>query len=558
MDQPTEEKIVSLVELMIDGQSSAKTRQELTELIRDNTQARDFYIRQCQLHAMLAWEHGVLPSVEFDSKTAPQKTSMLRSFLPRMSVSLIAFVLLIGGVSFWNSHSTPSNKAPVANSSPVSPEPQVRSWENREAVGSIVKSHGAKLIWSDTNRSLDPGDMIRLGKYTLDSGFIELSFNIGVTAIIEAPASFELKSNMLMVLERGVLSARVTPTGKGFSVLTPTANVIDHGTEFAVEVFDDTGSEIHVFEGEVDVRPKMAHPTTAAVRLVTDQATRISSIGRIPQGIDIARERFIRKLTEPGSEQHGYSEMIESLKPVTYLPMASSVDGRALADSGSGNTPAFLRCDQMSSPPFAPGRVGQALRLDGPSTTSYAMIPRFPRAINNQITVCAWVKAESRPRWAAIAKHWAIEIDRTTGEPYGLGGQFHFGLNEDSGDLEVQILDTQGKRIQVREGEALPLHQWNHVAFVVDGEKVTLFRNGRAVGSQPCVGLGTKGPEALGIGTKLLDDGSAPDERNPGYWHGRIDELAIFHHALTPVQIASLFEVGQPKPTLLGKVAQSH
>ncbi|HWL11209.1 MAG TPA: LamG-like jellyroll fold domain-containing protein, partial [Planctomicrobium sp.] len=348
---------------------------------------------------------------------------------------------------------------------------------------------------------------------------------------------------------RGVLSARVGPTGKGFSVHTPTANVIDHGTEFAVEVFNDTSSEVHVFDGEVDVRPKMAPMTTTAVRLVTDQATRISSVGRIPQGIDISRERFIRKLTESSdgqlSSQHSYSEMIQSLQPVTYLQMASSVDGRTLSDSGTGNTPAFLHCDQMISPPFAPGRVEQALRLDGPLTTSYAIIPEFPRAMNNKITLCAWVKAESRPRWAAIAKHWAIELDETTGEPYGLGGQFHFGINEDSGELEVQILDALGKRIQIRDSEPLPLHQWNHVAFVVDGESVTLFRNGKSVDQQPCAGLGTTGPEALGIGAKLLPDGSAPDERNPGFWDGRIDELAIFHHALSPDQIKSLFESGQ-------------
>jgi|GEM_PF-632203 len=559
MDQTVEAKIAGLIESMIDGQNTDQTRQELAALIRDDPDARDIYIRQCQLHAMLAWEHGVLPSVEFDTlqvRSAPKRAHNARSYLPYLGVSLIAMLVLVGGVAFWNDWSTDHVDNPIAENNAGNPLPHVIEWENREEVGSIVKSHGARLVASETNRPLNVGDVIRIGQYTLDSGFIELAFNVEATAIIEAPASFELKSGMLMILNRGVLSARVGAAGKGFSVHTPTANVIDYGTEFAVEVFNDTGSEVHVFEGEVDVRPKMASPTAAAVRLVTDQATHISSRGRIPQGIDISYERFIRKLTEPDSEQHNYSEMVESLKPVTYLRMASSVDGDVLSDSGSGHTPASLWCNRMTSPPFAPGRIGQALRLDGPLGTSYAVIPQFPRALNNQITVCAWVRAESRPRWAAIAKHWAIELDRTTGEPYGLGGQFHFGLNEDSGDLEVQILDQTGKRIQVRDSEPFPLHQWSHVAFVVDGESVTLFRDGAAVGSRRCVGLGTNGPDALGIGAKLLPDGSAPDERNPGFWHGRLDELAIFHQALSPDQIMQLFEAGQPETKFVKKVVQ--
>jgi len=408
MNQTTEEKIVSLVESMIDGEMTGMMRQELAVLVHDDLEARALYIKQCQLHAMLAWEHGILPSVEFESLPAPSpvKRAGRSHFSTRyIGISLAAMLILVGVVAFWANRSTTSFNTEIAGNPSSDPLPRIPPWESRQPIGRVVKSHGARLVSSETKLPLERGDLIRLGEYTLDSGLIELSFDVGATAVIEAPASFEFKSQMLMVLNRGILSAHVGPTGKGFSVLTPTANVIDHGTEFAVEVFDDTGSEVHVFEGEVDVRPKMAPPMTTAVRLLTDQATRISSVGRIPQGIDIARERFIRKLTEPSDGQHRYSGMIELLHPVTYLRMASSTDGGALADSGTGNTPAFLCCDQMTSPPFAPGRVGQSLRLGGPSTASYASIPKFPRAMHNLITVCAWVKAESRPRWAAIAKH---------------------------------------------------------------------------------------------------------------------------------------------------------
>ncbi len=550
MNIQTQEKIISLIEEMIEGASTEESRRELVALITNDTEARKFYISQCQLHAMLSWEHGVLPSVQFDSALPaikPVSKRNTQSYFPQMALWVCALLGIIAAVGFlfWETRSTLLDIAVITETTSSAPEIHISDWIDREAVGRIIKSHGAKLHCVDGQRSLDPGDVIRLGNYTLASGFVEVFMDVGVNAIIESPASFEIKSKMLIVLDRGVMSAKVSPTGIGFSILTPTANVIDHGTEFAVEVFDDSGSEVHVFEGKVDVQPKMAPPQSSAVRLITDQATRISSVGKIPQGIDIAQDRYVRTLPESGDEPNPYSQFVKSLNPTTYLRMASSSDGRSLADSGSGATPAFLRCDSMASPPFAPGRFGQALRLEGPSATSYALIPQFPRAMTDQITVSAWVRAESRPRWAAIAKHWSIELDEETGEPYGLGGQFHLGLNEDSGDLEVQILDSNKKRIQIKEGIPIPLHQWTHVAFTVDGEMVSLYRNGELVGQAECDGLSVTGLDALGIGAKLSPDGSGPDPSNPGYWHGRIDEFFVLHHSISAEQVRALYKLGQ-------------
>ena len=54
---------------------------------------------------------------------------------------------------------------------------------------------------------------------------------------------------------------------------TPDAEVVDFGTEFAIEVVGERSSEVHVF-GEVEVRPKeqdaSIYPTSGR-----DQATRI-------------------------------------------------------------------------------------------------------------------------------------------------------------------------------------------------------------------------------------------------------------------------------------------
>jgi hypothetical protein len=80
------------------------------------------------------------------------------------------------------------------------------------------------------------------------------------------------------------------------------------------------------------------------------------------------------------------------------------------------------------------------------------------------------------------------------------------------------------------------------VAFVADGEKLRLYRNGREVDAQPYHKL-HRDPriKALAIGTKLNLIGTAPEERDYNMWDGRLDELAIFNHALSSEQIRKLY-----------------
>jgi hypothetical protein len=178
---------------------------------------------------------------------------------------------------------------------------------------------------------------------------------------------------------------------------------------------------------------------------------------------------------------------------------------------------------------WAPGKIGLAFSLGGPGQETYASVPTYQQAEGDQLSVVAWVTARSRPRWASIAKNWAGADDR---------GQFHFGLFFDSGELEAHIEDSSGKEIIVKDSRPLPLHDWHHVAFVADGSMLRLYRNGREVSAAPYRKL-HRDPriKSLAIGTKLNLTGDA-------LWDGRLDELAIFNHALSPVQIRELYELG--------------
>lgn len=551
MNAAVEQELLELIEAMIDKSADQTDRVRLEILLRGNHEAQVFYTNHCQLHTMLAWENGVLPEMVFPAEPNPRLNADQQAISARMirrwrrlatAASVLIVCLLIWTTIRSRSDQVSRNQTigleevtdDVALQAPGVP------WNKRAVVGTVVQSFGATLSVPDAHLTLSQGDEARTGAYELKAGIVELGFITGVDVIIEAPCRFTIENAMRMVLNEGSLSAKVSAAGEGFIVDTPSASVVDFGTEFGVEVFADMSSEVHVFEGEVDVKPRHANPNAAAVKLHTNHATRVDKTGVIPQSIDIDHERFIRELDDPSAASNSYVKLVTSFAPIVYLRMEVAADGKTIPDMGSGQSVGKIHSGTMIEPPFAPGIAGGSLRFGGPQRRAYAWVEAFPKSTTQQLTVCAWVRAESRPRWAAIAKHWAVELlDKGQGNN-GLGGQFHFGLNHDEGELEVQVRDKNKMIVGLRDHEPLPLHQWQHVAFVVDGSELTLYRNGIPIGSAPCEGLAVDGPDRLGIAAKLSPTEPVPDQQNPGFWQGRIDELAIFDKALTAEDIRAL------------------
>ena len=100
---------------------------------------------------------------------------------------------------------------------------------------------------------LTVGSPVRPGIFVLKSGLVQLEFLSGANVIIEGPAELELKSTKLIVCHRGKLRVRVPQQAKGFSVDTPHYRAVDLGTEFGVSVEDGDATEVHVFQGEVEL-----------------------------------------------------------------------------------------------------------------------------------------------------------------------------------------------------------------------------------------------------------------------------------------------------------------
>lgn len=403
-----------------------------------------------------------------------------------------------------------------------------------EVVATVSASSGAEWLADGRSMATVAGSEVRAGSYELRAGLLEISCTNGAVLLIESPATFELRTPSAVTLRDGTLCARVPESAVGFTVDTPGASVVDLGTEFGVSATAEA-SEVHVFKGEVLLK---SASVTDPRHLTEAHASRIDAATGTPAGITYEPDKFFRTLSEPSEL---YSVVLRRLQPVAYYRMRPTTEGTVLKDVTRGAHDGTVAMGH-SRKAWAPGKFGSALKLNGAAAGAHAVIPKFPKATDASLSVCAWVLAESRPRWASIAKNWA-------GDEGASGtGQFHFGLWHDEGSLAVQAHDAAGREVAVRENQPLPLDEWQFVAFTHNGVTLRLYRNGEEVAATPCAGLSTAGPSALGIGAKL-DATGAPDRVAPGFWSGRLDEMAVFHSALTSAQIRKLYETARTPPT---------
>lgn len=120
----------------------------------------------------------------------------------------------------------------------------------RACIATVSHTHNSR--WQD-GQTLQNGDRLSAGTLNLLQGFTRLSFDDGVEVTLEGPAEFELIAPGQTRLGHGLLTAHVPSGAEGFRVETPTSAVVDVGTSFGLQVGHDGGSDVLVFDGEVEV-----------------------------------------------------------------------------------------------------------------------------------------------------------------------------------------------------------------------------------------------------------------------------------------------------------------
>lgn len=337
----SEDVMRTLLLTAIEGDATQSQIEQLNELLRESEELRKSAIRflcddsylsdvikdldesQQLVQGLRAYglevvanEHPLLdvsqPSLSARRNRFSQvKLSPLRSalqFVDRhgLFVAAIAAAIL---VAFGWHYLTMQSKLERLHTLAARPDPveekdrRNRQSENEARVGSnVARVTGlVKCKWPEGASELKFGDWLAPGyQLQLEEGLIQLTFGSGAKVVVEGPSEFVVSAPGQAVLEVGKIAAVVPRSGRGYTILTPTAEVVDLGTEFGVEVDNTGSSEVHVFEGDVVARPRGDAPSKAKlIHAKEDEAIQFRALAEEGQRIAADVHKFVRRLT-PG------------------------------------------------------------------------------------------------------------------------------------------------------------------------------------------------------------------------------------------------------------------
>lgn len=185
----------------------------------------------------------------------------------------------------------------------------------------------------------------------------------------------------------------------------------------------------------------------------------------------------------------------------------------------------------------ATGVVGGALSLDG--TDDYVEVPDSAALTTpGGITIDAWVKPTTLAAGNIVSKYNSSPTV----------GQFSFTIGAAFGDGRVRFCVYENPNFNCADTDAPVLNPgvWQHVAgtFDVATQEAKVYVDGVEVPSSPPAGSSfisaiddTDIPVLIGT---IITSGGAP----VGHWPGLIDELEIFDRALSPAEVAGIYNAG--------------
>lgn len=110
---------------------------------------------------------------------------------------------------------------------------------------------GSEMRWNEAAANYAVGQKIPVGRCKLNGGIALITFQSGATAMLQGPAELELLTEDKAFLHSGQVFVRAPQDGNGFKLETPTARLLDLGTEFGVSVNASGDALLQVYEGEV-------------------------------------------------------------------------------------------------------------------------------------------------------------------------------------------------------------------------------------------------------------------------------------------------------------------
>ncbi len=553
----------ALCEKYLDGSLSAEERGRLQEVLASNEEARRYYVRLAGLTASLH---------EYAGETQADEPEDVATASPPAAPSLVsvtdedkdgkfiqwpfsARMALIASQAALLMMTLLTLKATFFRSEEVAEDPPVpRTEMNAQDTAVAVLTRGAGLKWAPGSQAYRSGDRLPAGHLRLEAGVGQIEFYSGATVVVEGPADLELISETEAHFHKGRIRAHVPPQAVGFRILTPDYQLVDLGTDFGMAVGEDGVSEVHVFDGEVELHG--VDGAAEAKKLTTGAALRLQAAHEIT-GANFSEAVFPNpgmlndasfQLEARYEQWKAFSEELKrdpSLVAYYTFEPAAPWD-RVLRNEGQSGDPglngAVVGCQ------WAQGRWPQKRALDFKSPADRVRL-KLDGAYE-AITEAAWVRIDGLDRkwnsllltdtWERGNPHWQ----------FSQVGELILGVGRD---------DKGGNFFSPETLDFDFVGRWVFLAVTFDPQagEVRHYVNGERISTEAIAAVGdAAGFQPLRFGHMTLGNYQPVEQRGPWdvrNFNGRIDEFMLFERPLRDEEIASIYAAGQPNAELFSQ-----
>ncbi|QGJ68849.1 Iron dicitrate transport regulator FecR [Planctomycetales bacterium 10988] len=565
MDDRTRQLIYQL----IDGAISPEDFDRLQDAMEADEEVRQEYLLAVHLNESLQeiaeteWDsaanveefpggHSSISITKNENKPAHLLSSPANWQVPQWSLAAM-ILFLVGGIAYWFGQ---QNAEPSLLS--------VMDQETEQGVEPLISGHASlrrslALRWTAGTPSYREGDVLQAGKLQFEAGVAEIDLFCGATLIVEGPAHLVLESDWSVQVIEGRLRASVPPAARGFVIKAVGSEIVDLGTEFALEVGEED-ARLEVVDGEVELRggdhdgQLLTTGQRQWLKGTPKASERIRSLSTLA---DVQSRRASAQQARLAEWKAYYQILRNDERLIAYYPIADSRIERVVPNAAAtgGDFDGHL----VGSVNRTEGRFeleSTGLSFERPGARVRTRIDGEFQAF----TFSCWVKIDGLDhRYNALfmgdgyengEPHWQIRDD----------GRLMFSIMvDDTKDVryfnaidQKVVKDAGLHRVYLTEQmwDLSKSGQWFHLAAVYDpaNRRVLQYVNGEKISQEPI--RDDFYVSTLRIGPAEIGNWGQPFRKSPWFavrnLNGTIDELAIFNAALLPQEIHSLFEKGKP------------
>ncbi len=421
------------------------------------------------------------------------------------------------------------------------------------AIATLIKLDRAR--WDATGAgavSHQVGEVFGPRRLRLISGRATLAFVNGVMLTLEGPIDLDLVTGDRIFCRRGRLRARVPHGAEGFVVATTGSAVIDHGTEFAMNIEANGTARVMVFEGQAEAalldKAGSAKHTQMVERShafeIDPRAGRIAEA--VPRSdafvaaIENETPALVLATTYPaavlGSRPRGYwrFETVNAGEVPNEIP-----GGPPLRVHG----PVVIAPDRRSNgfAGFRAGAPDQFLDTGDfcwalPGTPGHAVEIWFlAESFSRSVLVGLYPPEDRIPANASWEWPHNLILETTARERHSLFRPASVRF------LHRWPLDSRVGDNICSDSNYVP-RRWHHVVAQKSEERMELYLDG----VEQTLSLAPDHPNALChlvVGRRTPGTTDPKDSRS---FVGRLDELALYDHPLSAEQVRSHFRLANP------------